>query len=137
MNLYSNSGQLPIEGVPSNSHLSLPYKCTITIDQTLPTWGFTIEKIIVKGNEYDINIPAIISSASDHFWISDDLYTLFKDIFRDSLEKGTCELGDIGHEIDHKIHHKHYLTCNLSELRNTFSLIVKNSIFFFIRNILF
>ena len=113
-----------IGGVPNNEHFSLPYKATIKVDETLPTWGFTIDKLIFNGTEYDIGIPAIISSASENFWISDDLYLLFKDIIlKNSIEKQLCQLVETSNI--------RYITCALSELDNRTSLIINNIKFTF------
>ena len=123
-NLYRDSGKLFFGGIPNNVHLSLPYKVTIKVDETLPTWGFTIKKIIFNGVEYDIDIPAIISSAADSFFISDDLYNLFdKTILRQSIKKGLCNLRQKDHE--------RYIKCSLSVLGNPTSLVINEITFKF------
>ena len=73
--------------------MNLLYKAVIKVNETLPTWGFTIDKIIFNGKKYNISLPAIISTASDVLFISDDLYELFRDsILKEAIEQGICHL---------------------------------------------
>ena len=88
-----NSGKIYIGGIPNDEHLNLLYKAVIKVDETLPTWGFTIDKIIFNGTKYEINLPAIISTASDVLFISNDLYELFREsILKEAIEQGICHL---------------------------------------------
>ena len=86
--------------------------------------GITIDKLIFNGIEYHIGIPAIISSASENFWISDDLYKLFEDtILKEAIDKQLCQIVETSNI--------RYITCSLSELGNTTSLIINNILFTF------
>ena len=123
-NLYGKSAQFYIGGVPKNENLYFPYKVSIKVDETLPTWGFTIDKLIFNGIEYDIGLSAIISSASDTFFISDDLYNIFDNtILRQSIQKGLCNLRQKDHE--------RYIKCSKSVLSNPTSLIINDITFTF------
>ena len=123
-NLKGKSDRFYIGGVPNNEHLNLPYKATIKVDETLPTWGFTIDKLIFNGTEYDIGIPAIISSASDSLWISDDLYKLFKDvILKEAIEERDCRLL--------YMEENEYIKCYQTVIGATYSLIINEHNFTF------
>ena len=123
-NLKGKSDRFYIGGVPNNEHLNLPYKATIKVYETLPTWGFTIDKLIFNGTEYDIGIPAIISSASDSLWISDDLYKLFKDvILKEAIEERDCRLL--------YMEENEYIKCYQTVIGATYSLIINEHNFTF------
>ena len=118
-NIKHESDQFYIGGIPNNEHLNLPYKATIKVNETLPTWGFTIDKIIINGKEYNIGLPAIISSASDSLFISDDLYNLFKDnILKEEIEEGLCQLSTADTD--------KYIQCIEESLNDTYGLVINN-----------
>ena len=80
-----------IGGVPDNSHLALPYHGVIPIDESLPSWGFYLNKVRYKEREYYVNIPTVISSGMSEMLISDELYDLMmNDIFREFFDNQTC-----------------------------------------------
>lgn len=56
-------GKLYLGGIPNDTHLSLPYKGILKINETLPTWGFNLDSIRFNNREYVINQPCIINSA--------------------------------------------------------------------------
>lgn len=81
--------------------------------------GFTIDKIIINGKEYNIGLPAIISSASDSLFISDDLYNLFKDnILKEEIEEGLCQLSTADTD--------KYIQCIEESLNDTYGLVINN-----------
>ena len=80
-----------IGGVPHNAHLSLPYKGIEKTRGDLPTWGFTLEKIIYQREEYNVDLPCIISNRIKGLIISDDVYGIFvKRVFNKEIKEGVC-----------------------------------------------
>ena len=83
----SLKGQLFLGGVPNNAHLTLPFKAVIKVNETLPTWGFMIDSVIINNTEYQVQLPAIISSSADSLITSEYLYELFENkILKEFIE---------------------------------------------------
>ena len=90
--IQSLNGTFYIGGIPNNTHLVLPYKGIIKVNESLPTWGFNLNTITYNNSKYSFNIPCIINSAANDFSISDEFYSLMKNvIFKEWLENGTCK----------------------------------------------
>ena len=86
------NGHLYIGGVPNNKHTQLQYKGTIKIDESLPTWGFTLTSIKYNDKVYEINQKCIIHSKIDNMIVSDKVYELFYgEMIKDKVEKGICK----------------------------------------------
>ena len=80
-----------IGGVPNEEHLTLPYKGVVKVDESLPSWGFNVDKVIFNNTEYDLNVKAVISSASQYMIISDDLFDLLKTkVLKEYYDRDVC-----------------------------------------------
>ena len=114
-------GHFYIGGVPNEAHLSLPYKGIIKEGDGLPTWGFTIKTLFISNIEYNVSIPAIISTASDCLVISDYLYDLFaKTILLEYINNKICQEKN---DYDYN-----YITCNrtAAHFGNKTAMIIDN-----------
>lgn len=74
-------------GVPLNKKNALPYKGSIRINETLPTWGFTLDSIKYNDKEYQLNIPCLVHSAMENMFVSEKLFEfLTHNIFNDRIK---------------------------------------------------
>ena len=64
----SLGGSFFIGGVPNDGHLQMKFKGVIKVNETLPTWGFSIDEIVINKRKIDVKIPAIISTRADNFY---------------------------------------------------------------------
>ena len=78
-NAQTKNGKLFIGGIPNNLHLNLPYKGIIPIDESLPTWGFTLNSIAYDNKKHMLNLPCIISSVMKQSFISDELFLILSE----------------------------------------------------------
>ena len=78
-NAQTKNGKLYIGGIPNNIHLTLPYKAIIPINESLPTWGFTLNSIVYDNKKHMINLPCIISSVMTQSFISDELFMILSE----------------------------------------------------------
>ena len=80
-----------IGGIPNNSHLNLPYYGIIPINESLPSWGFSLSKVIYKSKVYTLNIPSVISTGISEMFISDELFDLMmNNFFKEFFDNQTC-----------------------------------------------
>ena len=87
----AKSSHFFIGGIPNEEHLTLPYKGVIKVDESLPSWGFNVDKVVFNNTEYDLNVKAVISSTSQYMIISDDLFILLrKKVLKKYYDKDIC-----------------------------------------------
>lgn len=117
--------KLYLGGIPNNTHLTLPYKGILKINEALPTWGFHLNSIIFNKSEYIINQPCIIHSALTNVFISDDILSVIKTILADTISNGCSMSSSIyeGKEFKQDI-----MICNpnLDVLKNDIEFIFNN-----------
>ena len=73
--------------MPTNKYKSLPYKGIIKINESLPTWGFTLRSIKYNDIEYQMNIPCIIHSAMENMFVSDYFFRFLSTTFFNDTNK--------------------------------------------------
>ena len=117
----SLGGSFFIGGVPNDGHLQMKFKGVIKVNETLPTWGFSIDEIVIKKRKIDVKIPAIISTRADNFLSSDDLYEMFeKEVFREDIERNICKKRKSGDYL--------YIECPDEFYKNlTFEMVIDNN----------
>ena len=92
-------GYLYIGGVPNNDHKVFKYKTAIKVDEDLPTWGFTLNDVVINNTVYHINKGAILHSAMTRMFTSDDLYeVLTTTILREFIEREVCRTKERGYQ---------------------------------------
>ena len=69
---------LYIGEIPNNEHKKLPYKTTMKINETLPTWGFTLNKVIFDNETFELNESAIIANGIDGVFLYNKLYKMLE-----------------------------------------------------------
>ena len=111
--------------IPNNTHLTLPYKGKLKINEALPTWGFHLNSIIFNKSEYIINQPCIIHSALTNVFISDDILSVIKTILADIISNG-CSMTSSNYE--GKEFKQDIMICNqnLDVLKNDIEFIFDN-----------
>lgn len=117
----SLGGSFFIGGVPNDGHLQMKFKGVVKVNESLPTWGFSIETIIINKRKINVKIPAIISTRADNFLSSDDLYEMFeKDVFKEDIERNICK--------KRKNEDYFYIECPEEFYKNlTFEMVVDNN----------
>ena len=107
--------------LPSNC-LYVSRATPTTISNPVPPIETVVGKLVKFENK--IGIPAIISSASDSLWISDDLYKLFKNvILKEAIEERDCRLL--------YMEENEYIKCYQTVIGATYSLIINEHNFTF------
>ena len=69
---------LYIGEIPNNEHKKLPYKTTMKINETLPTWGLTLNKVIFDNETFELNKSAIIANGIDGVFLYNKLYKMLE-----------------------------------------------------------
>lgn len=82
-----NKAFFHIGGLPLNKQRDFPYKGIIRINETLPSWGFTLDSIKYNDKEYKMNIPCLVHSAMENMFVSEKLFRfLSHTIFNDTTK---------------------------------------------------
>ena len=81
---------LYIGEIPNNEHKKLPYKAIIKINEELPTWGFTLNKVKFDNETFELNASAIIANGIDGVFIYNKLYKMLE---KKILTYNECEIN--------------------------------------------
>ena len=82
---------ISIGSISLNAHLSMKNKGIISINEELPTWGFTLTEIIIDNKTTTFNIPTIINSCISNMFISNEIYSFIVDnLFIKLIETNEC-----------------------------------------------
>ena len=82
-------------GIPTKDYLNKTYQGIFPIDESLHTWGFTLNKIIFKDKEYEINMPTMIHTGLRGSFFSNGLFEFMKNtLLKEEFEKESCKIGD-------------------------------------------
>ena len=100
-------GKLFIGGVPNDEHLKMKYKAVVKVNEALPTWGFTLKKVIYNNKEYPMNLSSIISSNLLNMFNSDDLFDFM--------------VNNVFNSEQYNIHHFSYISIAFQQ-----QLVIKN-----------
>ena len=84
-------GHLYLGGIPNESHQLFLYKGVIPIDESLPSWGFSLNKVEYDNTTIQVNIPVIINNVMDYMLVSTELYQIIKFKLNNYLNNKKCE----------------------------------------------
>ena len=118
---HSKDGFLHFGGIPNKTQLtSMKYKGSIAINETLPTWGFTLTSMFYNNNNFDINTSCIIHSGFYDMIYSNEIFQIMLKIYKEEIDNQICTIKKNSANGD-------YLNCNSPDY-------IKGSISFSINN---
>ena len=86
-----NKGNLYVGDAPEINE-TFSYKGVEKVNESLPTWGFTMKRIKYKNESFIMEIPIIVHSVVSNIIQSEEVYELMKNIIlKEEHEKGKCD----------------------------------------------
>lgn len=119
---HSKNGFLHFGGIPNITQLaSMKYKGSIAINETLPTWGFTLSNMFSNNKPPNINTSCIIHSGFYDMIYSDDIFQIMLKIYKEEINNQICKIKKNSGNGD-------YLNCNsLDDIKGSISFIINNN----------
>lgn len=88
---HLRNGYLHLGGVPNTTLLTeMTYKGIFEINETLPTWGFTLSSITYKDKQFKLDTPCIIHSSFFDMIYSNEIFNVMLDIFKEEIDSNKC-----------------------------------------------